>query len=81
MAIEYQGEYEIYHLLTITSGEHHYQDIPSGGSGTLSIKIARDNMKQNIAKEQNIKFLAIPYWYKIYKLIAIIINNSKHDDN
>lgn len=62
LAIEYQGKiFQVY--LTHVTGEHHYQDIPGLGiGGTLSINKTRDNVKQNIAKELNINFLAIPYW-------------------
>ena len=61
LAIEYQGEY----VLCINfPGEHHFQDITGfGNGGTLSNNIARDVVKQNLAKEQNINFLTIPYWY------------------
>jgi len=45
-------------------GEQHYHDIPGfGPSGTLAIYGIRDSLKKQLAIDNNIKYLTIPYWW------------------
>ena len=51
LALEYQGE-------------QHYDDLPAAfGGNTIDLSIERDELKENLARENSINIIYIPYWW------------------
>lgn len=61
-------------------GQQHYEPVEYyGGKKRFELQIKRDNIKKEYCKNNNIKLIEIPYWYKEENIKNIILNISNMD--